>query len=79
MDSGKISPGRVYLVWRSRKLVPVYIDRRNVHGGYDGHLWPSGRTVRVKDANKISGEYKTQPQAAPFVDYKSRAAGERED
>jgi len=81
MLAENVTPGKVYLVWMSRKLRPVLIQRK-VHIGWVGRVWPDGRqTVRIKRAASISQEYTAMPihQVLAPMDYKSRAAGERED
>jgi hypothetical protein len=77
MLPSEIQLGHIYLVWRARKRVPVFIRARNVHGGFDGTLWPQGKRVRIKKAWTISEEYRSA--VLPKVDFKSRAAGERDE
>jgi hypothetical protein len=79
MNPSEIVVGRVYQVWMSRKLRPVLIQRKT-HTGWIGRVWPGGRSeVRIRNAEKVSQEYHDlNPHRFP-VDYKSRAAGERDD
>lgn len=83
MHPSQIHVGRIYQVWMSRKRKRVLIRSKNPSGLYDGVLWPKGKVHVTVSSEAVSQELMALPAHGVLdtrsLDFKSRAAGERDD
>lgn len=79
MKKQAVSVGQTYLAKVSGKMVTVRIDGPNPFGGWYATNLSSHHHITIRNAGRLRGPAPKGPMAAPMVDYKSRAAGEREE
>ena len=60
MKNAEIKIGGVYRAKVSDKLTDVRIDRTNPHGGWDGTNLATGKTIRIKSAQRLRSPSKTK-------------------
>jgi hypothetical protein len=64
MKKHEVKVGQTYLAKVSDKVVPVRIDAENPHGGWDATNEATGKSVRVKSAQRLRGAvHKSKPMA----------------
>lgn len=53
MKKRDVQVGHRYIAKVSERLVPVYIERENVRGGWDATSSVTGRSVRIRTAARL--------------------------
>ena len=87
MKKDQVKLGGEYLAKVSGKVVPVRIDKENPHGGWDATSAATGKSVRIKSAQRLRGAVKGEkataknadPDLVPLtaIDKEKRAAGKK--
>jgi len=65
MKKDEVEVGGVYAAKVSDKLVPVRIESESPHGGWNGTNLRTGKTVRIKSAQRLRGAVAEGAQDAP--------------
>jgi len=73
MKNAEIKIGGVYRAKVSDKLTDVRIDRTNPHGGWDGTNLATGKTIRIKSAQRLRSASKTKAASTPGAGAKGDA------
>jgi hypothetical protein len=68
MKKDQVKLGGEYLAKVSGKVVPVRIDKENPHGGWDATSAASGKSVRIKSAQRLRGAVKGEKATAKNAD-----------
>lgn len=65
MKKADVKIGGKYVAKVSNNLAVVRIDRVSPHGGWDATNVTTGRSIRVRSAQRLRSEYKPKAEAKP--------------
>jgi hypothetical protein len=68
MKKDQVKLGGEYLAKVSGKVVPVRIDKENPHGGWDATSAATGKSVRIKSAQRLRGAVNGEKATAKNAD-----------